>query len=323
MAAEASDAFDRVDTLPIVIPGMSATTRKTKSKTDAVKEQTRRRREQREWKNGESEDGKSFFTRRKWNDPVMRLLNQRIGPWFYVPMVYGGLSFMVIPTLLTFTKPDTSTFWWAATWLFVIWLVYIVLRALLVWLKMLSRKRAADKDAKEKRKYGESAPSTKERRLLFPGEATSINVLLALLMFVFILGIPALLWFIWPQYWGLMFVIGALSVSFAVLREWYRWRDLTIMIGRSARGVRITFGEPKLWILGFIGTGMGAYSFLEGSVEVRVFLTLMDKFIFLRSGDVDIASKLEGGNKQYLDNIPEVAELQEFLTRPVEWGESE
>lgn len=311
-----------VDTkeLPIV-RGPKA--RMRKSKGNAAKEQRRRQHEQRSWPNGEREhEGtEGFFTRHHWREPLIRLLSSRLGPWYYLLLFRLGLSLILTPTLILLTSADATSVWKVEGVLFIAWLAYLLVRKLFVWVKMYTRRRKRKKSEKEL-EQGEEVP-TEKLRPLNPGEATSISILRGCLSFIVVMVIPVLLYFGWPQYWGTMFIIGVLSVSLSVFREWYRWRDLTILILRTARGFVFTFGEPKNAWLGFIGTAVGPVSFLEGSVEVESFISLADKYIFQRCGDVKVTSKIEGNNTTYLDSIPDMVELQEFLIKPLAWGNAQ
>lgn len=291
-------------------------TRKVKPMVDSPKIQKNRQRQQRKWQNGESEDGKSWFTRHHWREPFFRLLLNRVGDPFWVFLVHIGLGLMVIPLLLRATSPDVATLWIIGGVLFLLWFVYLLIRTFFVWVKMYRRaKKLKLKEKRDSEKQNREEVPAEKVRPLNPGEATSINILLACFSFLVIVGLPALFFTIWPTWWWLMLVIGVLLMSCAIFREWYRWRDTTILIEITHKGIKITYGQPRKLILGFVGTTVGAVPDLEGSNEIEVYISLADQVIFRRCGDVNIQNKLTGDNSQYLDSIPNVAAVQEFLIR--------
>ena len=315
-----SEPIDReADTQPINIvdevlaPLAEGSLRRNKPKTDVIKLQKQRQREQRNWSNGESEDGESFFTRHHWRDPFFRLFLHRVGDWLSVTLFHLGIGLMLVPAWMRSASADYRTVFAVGGILFILWLVYLGIRKFFVWAKMSIRRRKLRLNEKKIANQEEAPPE--KVRPLNPGEATDISILHGSISFLFTLGLPALLYTIWPEWWPHMFIIGACLVTLVVLREWYRWRDLTILVQRTARGFSITYGQPSNVLLWFIGTPIGAVPFLEETIEVEVFQSPADKLIFRRCGDVRIASKLEGENIQYLDSIPDVADLQEFLIR--------
>lgn len=263
------------------------------------------RNERRRRRNTLSSDGSEFFTRKHWREPFFRLVTTRFGSALGVAVFYGSLGFLFVPVILFAVQPEPVQVATVLAILAGVWLVYMLIRKATIRISSWWRARRARLQ--------------KPVQPLRPGVPTDISFVYGYLLYTVMLVLPVLLYAVAASLGNagisvVAMVAAALLLFYLIAREWYRWRERSMLVELTELGIVITTWEPNNLFFLFNGDASGMSDVIEGSRTIEPDTSWPNWLLFWRCGDLIVTSKTTGG-VMVIDSIPNRQRVLRFLKR--------